>query len=104
MTKPKLPWMKMAMMLPVSLANVAGGLFFIWMPFLFPIGIGLLVVAALPYVYWLSEKIRADIAYADRDHSVNEGEEMPWETEDSELSEDEIISIILNGSGRGSQP
>lgn len=103
MAKPKLPWVKMVCYLPFALINVAFGLFFIWMPFLFPIGIVFLILPAMPYVKWLSDKIKADIEYAERDHTLNEGEELPWESEDGTISEGEIMDIIINRTGRGSQ-
>lgn len=102
MTKPKLPWLKMVVYLPFAIVNMGVGAFFIWMPFLFPIGLALWVLAAAPYVRWLSQKIHADIAYAERDRPLDEDEELPWEGE-AEVSEDEVMEIILNRTGRGSQ-
>lgn len=102
MTKPKLPWVKMVCFLPIALINVAGGLFLLFIPFLFPIGIALLVIAAMPYAYWLHRKIQDDVAYEERDHTLNEGEEMPWE--EPELTEEEVMEIIINRNGRGSRP
>jgi hypothetical protein len=102
--KPKLPWMKMALYLPFALVNIAGGLFFVWMPFLFPIGILLLVAGAMPYVRWISKKIHADIEYANRDRPLLEDDEVPWfETEETAgLTDDQLINIMLNQTGRGS--
>jgi hypothetical protein len=93
----------MIVYLPFALTNIATGLFipFLGIPFLLPITFVLWMLAGWPYATWLSKKIHADIAYADRDHTLNEGETMPWEESSSSMSEDEMINIIVNQAGRG---
>ena len=101
MVKPKLPWLKMVVYFPFCLVNVAVGLFFLFLPPVgLLIGIPMLVLACWPYATWLSKHIHAGVAYADRDQGLLDEEEVPWE-QASELSEDEIMDIIINQSGRG---
>lgn len=100
--KPKLPVLKMILWTPIALVLTALGLGTFFIPLLFPLGFLLLILAALPYVRWLSKKIHADIAYADRDHSANEGQKKPWEGGQIDISDDELIQIVVHGTGRGS--
>lgn len=64
----------------------------------FLLGILCLLLSAGPYVYWLSKHITNTVAYDMRDHSVNEGDDKPWETEEVD---EEILNIVLNTKGRG---
>jgi hypothetical protein len=100
-SEPKLPIVKMILWFPFAIALMAGGLPLFFMPMIFPLGIVMMVLAALPYARWFSKKIHADMAYAERDHTLNEKEPKPWESEDGSVSEDEIIDIIINSTGRG---
>jgi hypothetical protein len=102
-SKPRLPVVKMMLWFPCALVLMGVGLPLCLMPMIFPLGIVLIILAAVPYARWLSQKIHADMAYADRDHTTNDGEEMPWfETEETVgMSDDEMINIILNKQGRG---
>lgn len=103
MTKPKLPWVRMVAYLPFALVNTGLGILLLLTPVTFPIGLILLILAGFPYARWMSKKITADVEYAERDHTTNEGEVLPWETESTiGLSDDELINIILNTHGRGS--
>jgi hypothetical protein len=94
----------MACFLPFALIEVAASLAVLatGIPFLFPISIALLLLAGVPYAKWLSKHINDSVAYEFRDHSLNEGEEKPWESEDGSVTEDEMLDIILNSDGRGS--
>jgi len=67
---------------------------------LIPLGLLCLWCSAYPYARWLSKKIHADIAYANRDHSLNEGQPLEWDEEDP--VDMELLNIVINGTGRGS--
>lgn len=100
MRKPKLPWVKMAIYFPLCLINIGVGLFFVLLPWMFVIGLPLLVLACWPYAAWMSKHIHASSAYANRDKPLDEGAELPWE-EEPDISEDEIMNILINQNGRG---
>ena len=103
MKEPRLPLGRMILWFPFAIALTGVGLGLCFLPWLFIVGVPLLLLAAFPYAYWLSKKIHADIAYANRDHTTNDGEKMPWfETEETAgMTDDEMIDIILNRQGRG---
>lgn len=102
MSKPKLPWVKMALYFPLCLFNVAVGLCLLLLP---PagwlVGIPLLVLSCLPYATWISKHIHASIAYEERDKPLLEGEDLPWEESGDAIDETLIIDIIMNQNGRG---
>lgn len=99
MQKPKLPWVKMIVFLPFSLVLCGIALLgLVYAPELWLVSSLLLWFSAQPYVWWLSKKIHADIAYAERDHSANEGEALEWDEEDP--IDMELLDIVINGTGR----
>jgi hypothetical protein len=89
----------MILFVPISLALCAGGLLILLasvsFPFIAPLGVISLWSSAYPYARWLSRKIKADIAYANRDHPL---------VEDPEWAEEEVdeilLAIIVNQNGR----
>jgi hypothetical protein len=98
MQEPKLPWVKMIAYSPIALALTAVGVPALIPPFT-PFGFLILFAAAYPYAHWMGKKNIQNEEYKDRDHSVNEGEQFPWETQ--EQIDEDLINIIINGSGRG---
>ena len=99
MNKPKLPMVRMVLYFPFAMLGMAVGLGLLIPPFT-PFGFIVLFATGIPYARWMSKKLKADIEYVNRDHALNEGEPKPWETEEGQI-EEELINIILNGSGRG---
>jgi hypothetical protein len=114
-SKPRLPWVRMVCYFPFAIFNIVAGLvmfaFGFAVPFIWIIGVPLVILAGWPYAVWLRDHATAMVAWEDRDKPlINRDEVIPeWEQEDSntqraslQLSEDDMINIILNGNGRGS--
>jgi hypothetical protein len=88
---------------PIALTLTGLGLGTLFIPFLFPVGCLLWFLAAWPYYRWLSKKIKADIEYANRDKPLEEGSRGPWEEGQIDISDDELLQIVIHGTGRGSR-
>jgi hypothetical protein len=98
--KPKLPIVRMVLYVPVSLSLCAAGLaaFVIPFPFIWVLSLPCLWFSAWPYARWMSKKIHADIAYANRDKPLVE-DTPEWDMTDP--IDEELLEILINNNGRG---
>lgn len=101
MKPPRFPWIKAILFAPCAMTLTASalGVFFIPLPFLWFFSIPLLLGGAWPYAHWMSKSINAKVAYEFRDKPLVEGTP-EWE-QAPVIDEDELIAIVIHGSGRG---